>query len=61
MATEEKVENLMSYVQADGKPNTIVLDKCFVQQADVENLKVLVKNNGFLKIGMYGGLKWTVE
>ena len=24
-------------------------------------VKVSVKNNGFLKIGMYGGLKWTVE
>ena len=24
-------------------------------------VKVTVKNNGYLKIGMYGGLKWTVE
>ena len=24
-------------------------------------VKVSVKNNGYLKIGMYGGLKWTVE
>jgi HlyD family secretion protein len=24
-------------------------------------IKVSVKNNGYLKIGMYGGLKWTVE
>jgi len=24
-------------------------------------VKVTVRNNGYLKIGMYGGLKWTVE